>query len=54
MTPSFPDSTGNAFPRDAKARFLTAIDAITYLGDGPQRLCAACVMAYRSSGPGSC
>ncbi len=44
MTPSLPYSTGDAFPRDAKARFLAAIDTITDLGDGPQRLCAACVM----------
>ena len=37
--------TGNALPRDPKARFMAAIDTLTHLGDGPQRLCAACVMA---------
>jgi len=31
--------------RDPKGRFLSAIDSITDLGNGPQRLCSACVLA---------
>ena len=32
-------------PSDARARFLASVDSIADHGDGPQRLCAACVLS---------